>query len=114
MLRRLALALAVGAVTAASPVLPSAAAEVTWRMPAAVPEGSFFYQNFMERFAGNVALLTGGRVEIQPFGAGVVVPAFEIYEAVQNGIVEAGHSTPVVLPARKHVLPLALAPPQRA
>ena len=73
------------------------AAEVTWRMPASVPEGSFFYQNFMQRFADNVGSITGGEVEIQPFGAGVLVPAFKVYEAVQDGVVEAGHSTPSYL-----------------
>lgn len=75
----------------------AADAEVKWRMPAAVPDGSFFYQNFMQRFADNVGMLTDGRVKIQPFGAGVVVPAFKIYESVQDGIVEAGHSTPSFL-----------------
>ncbi|UWQ78746.1 TRAP transporter substrate-binding protein DctP [Leisingera sp. S132] len=73
------------------------AAEVEWKMTAAVGEGSFLYQNFMERFAGNVETLTQGRVEIQPFGAGVLVPAFKAHEAVQEGIVEAGHSTPSYL-----------------
>ncbi|WP_019646391.1 TRAP transporter substrate-binding protein DctP [Novispirillum itersonii] len=70
---------------------------VSWRMPAAVPEGSFFYNNFMQRFADNTDRLTAGRVKIQPFGAGVVVPAFKVYESVQDGVVEAGHSTPSFL-----------------
>jgi len=69
------------------------AADVTWRVPTSVPEGSPFYKNFLERFATNTKILTGGRVEIQPFGAGVIVPALKVFEAVQNGVVEAGHST---------------------
>lgn len=73
------------------------AAEVNWKMTAAVTEGSFFYQNFMERFVKNVDTITGGRVEVNTFGAGVVVPAFKAYEAVQDGTVEAGHSTPSYL-----------------
>ncbi len=73
------------------------AADVTWKMTAAIGEGSFFYQNFMERFAKNVDVVTNGRVEIKPFGAGVLAPAFKAYEAVQDGIVEAGHSTPSYL-----------------
>ncbi len=72
-------------------------AEMTWRMPAAISEGSFFYKNFMERFAANVDVTTGGKLKIQPFGAGVVVPAFKVFEAVQDGIVDAGHSTPSYL-----------------
>lgn len=69
------------------------AAEFTWRVPTSVPEGSPFYQNFLERFARHVKSFTAGRVEIQPFGAGVIVPALKVYESVQNGVVEAGHST---------------------
>lgn len=76
---------------------PAHAAEVEWKMTAAIGEGSFFYQNFMERFVANVDKLTSGRVEITPFGAGVLAPAFKAYEVVQDGIVEAGHSTPSYL-----------------
>jgi TRAP-type mannitol/chloroaromatic compound transport system substrate-binding protein len=77
--------------------LSAQAQEVTWRVPTSVPEGSFFYDNFLARFAKNVEKLTDGRVQIQPFGAGVVVPALEVYQSVQNGVVEAGHSTPTYL-----------------
>lgn len=76
---------------------------IKWRMPAAVPEGSFFYENFMVRFSDNVNLLTGGKLVIEPFGAGVIVPAFEIYNAVEDGMVEAGHSTPTFLINRNPV-----------
>ncbi|AEC18906.1 TRAP transporter, DctP family protein, putative [Pusillimonas sp. T7-7] len=72
---------------------PAIAAEVTWRVPTSVPEGSPFYKNFLERFAEHTKTLTAGRVEIQPFGAGVIVPALKVFEAVENGVVEAGHST---------------------
>lgn len=69
------------------------AADVTWRVPTSVPEGSSFHQNFLERFASNVKTITSGRVEIQPFGAGVIVPALKVFDAVRDGVVEAGHST---------------------
>jgi len=87
-----ALAMGIGLVA-----LPALAADVTWRVPTSVPEGSPFYVNFLERFADNAALLTGDRVEIQPFGAGVLVPALQVYDGVRDGIVEAGHSTPSYL-----------------
>lgn len=75
----------------------SVAAEITWRVPSAMPGGSFFYHEFVEKFAKNVELITDGKVEIKPFGAGVVVPVFKLYEAVQDGVVEAGHSTAAFL-----------------
>lgn len=77
--------------------LPAAAQEVTWQVPTSVPEGSPFYVNFLERFADNVGELTGGRVEIEPFGAGVLVPALQVYDGVKDGIIKAGHSTPSYL-----------------
>ncbi|MDG1868216.1 MAG: TRAP transporter substrate-binding protein DctP [Yoonia sp.] len=76
---------------------PVQAAEVEWKMTAGVGEGSFLYQNFMERFVNNVSSITQGRVEIQSFGAGVLAPAFKAYESVQDGVIEAGHSTPSYL-----------------
>ena len=58
---------------------PAFAAEVEWKMTAAIGEGSFLYQNFMERFADNVGMITQDRVNIQPFGAGVLAPAFKLH-----------------------------------
>lgn len=77
--------------------LPAVAQDVTWQVPTSVPEGSPFYVNFLERFADNVDELTGGRVEIEPFGAGVLVPALQVYDGVKDGIIKAGHSTPSYL-----------------
>ncbi|MDR5860012.1 C4-dicarboxylate ABC transporter substrate-binding protein [Halomonas eurihalina] len=73
------------------------AADIEWRVPTSVPDGSPFFENFLERFADNAALLTEGKVEIQPFGAGVIVPALQVYDAVKEGTVDAGHSTPSYL-----------------
>ncbi|MEM9632799.1 MAG: TRAP transporter substrate-binding protein DctP [Pseudomonadota bacterium] len=87
----------IAAVVAVAIATPVSAADVEWKMTAAIGEGSFFYQNFMERFANNVDTLTQGRVSIKPFGAGVLAPAFKAYEVVQDGVVEAGHSTPSYL-----------------
>ena len=73
------------------------AQEVTWQIPTSVPEGSPFYVNFLERFAENADTLTEGRVKIEPFGAGVLVPALQVYDGVKDGIIQAGHSTPSYL-----------------
>lgn len=75
----------------------ASAQEVSWRVPTSVPEGSPYYDSFLVRFADNVELLTDGRVEIEPFGAGILVPALEVYAGVKDGITEAGHSTPSYL-----------------
>lgn len=68
-------------------------AEYVWRTPSSVPEGTPVYDQFLIRFADNAKRLTGGQVEIQPFGAGVIAPALKVFESVEQGVVEAGHST---------------------
>ena len=88
-------AILAGAVSALA--FAAAAQEVTWRVPTSVPEGSPYYENFLVRFADNVKTLTDGRVEIEPFGAGILVPALEVYAGVKDGITEGGHSTPSYL-----------------
>lgn len=69
----------------------------SYNVPTSVPEGSFFFNNFLQRFADNAALLTDDRVKIRPIGAGVIVPALQVYESVQSGVLKAGHSTPTYL-----------------
>jgi TRAP-type mannitol/chloroaromatic compound transport system substrate-binding protein len=69
----------------------------TYTVPTSVPEGSFFFENFLVRFAKNAELLTDGEVKIRPVGAGVIVPALQVFESVQNGVLKAGHSTSTYL-----------------
>jgi hypothetical protein len=37
------------------------------------------------------ATLSGGRIEVKVFGAGELVPAFEVFDAVSSGTAEMGH-----------------------
>ena len=69
-------------------------AEYKWRMATAVAENSYFYNDFVKRFADEAKTLTNGREEITPYGAGVIAPAFKVYDAVSDGLVETGHSSP--------------------
>ena len=78
-------------------VCASSQAAETYTVPTSVPEGSFFFENFLVRFAKNADLLTDGEVKIRPVGAGVIVPALQVFESVQNGVLKAGHSTSTYL-----------------
>lgn len=86
-----AVAVAAGVAMSAA---PSMAAEYEWRMATAVGENSYFYNEFVQRFVDYAELLTDGKVKITPYGAGVIVPAFKVYDAVIDGLAEAGHSSP--------------------
>ncbi|MDG1495953.1 MAG: TRAP transporter substrate-binding protein [Porticoccaceae bacterium] len=44
-----------------------------------------------EHFAENVQRMSNGRLKIKVFGAGQLVPAFEVFDAVSQGTAEMGH-----------------------
>ena len=44
-----------------------------------------------ENFAKKVAAMSGGRLQIKVYGAGQLVPAFEVFDAVSQGTAEMGH-----------------------
>lgn len=45
-------------------------------------------------FANMVKEMSGGRLQIQVFGGGELVPALEVFDAVSNGVAQIGHSAP--------------------
>ncbi|OUS30364.1 ABC transporter substrate-binding protein [Thalassotalea sp. 42_200_T64] len=45
-----------------------------------------------EKFAKHVELMSNGRLTIQVYGAGQLVPGFEVFDTVANGTAEMGHS----------------------
>lgn len=44
-----------------------------------------------ENFASKVAAMSAGRLKIKVYGAGQLVPAFEVFDAVSQGTAEMGH-----------------------
>lgn len=44
-----------------------------------------------ERLADNVRRMSNGRLDIKVYGAGELVPAFEVFDAVSQGTAEMGH-----------------------
>ncbi len=47
-----------------------------------------------QRFADMVTAMSGGRLNVRLYGAGEIVPPFEVFDAVGEGTVEMGHATP--------------------
>lgn len=44
-----------------------------------------------ENFARYVEAMSGGRLKVHVYGAGEVVPAFEVFDAVSQGVAQVGH-----------------------
>ncbi|PSC04962.1 ABC transporter substrate-binding protein [Alsobacter soli] len=89
--RRFALG-AAGAGLLAAPALVRADAPIRWRMATSWPKNLPGPGVSAARLAGRVARMSGGRLQIDLFAAGEIVPAFAVLDAVSNGTVEMGHT----------------------
>jgi TRAP-type mannitol/chloroaromatic compound transport system substrate-binding protein len=64
-----------------------------WKMQSSWPAADFHQVN-PKGLVDKIAEMTGGRLKIDLAPAGAVVPAFEVLDAVNRGILDAGHSWP--------------------
>jgi TRAP-type mannitol/chloroaromatic compound transport system substrate-binding protein len=60
-------------------------------MQAAVPSASIYFE-LLQHYAERVDKMSGGRLKIEVLPDGAIVSAFEILDAVDKGIVEAGYA----------------------
>jgi TRAP-type mannitol/chloroaromatic compound transport system substrate-binding protein len=82
-----------GAAAASSLAAPAIAQERTrWRMVTTWPKNAPGVGVNAERFAAHIAAMSGGRLTVEVFAAGELVPAFEALDAVQQGVAEMAHS----------------------
>ncbi len=63
-----------------------------WRMVTSWPPGFPILQTGVERFAKRVGELTQGRLTIQVYAGGELVPPLGVFDAVSSGSVQCGHS----------------------
>ena len=92
-IRRIGGAAAIGCVVglAALSGAPDASAQQSFRMrmQTAVPTAADEFK-MLQKFAGRVEAMTGGRLKIEVLPDGAVVGAFEVLDAVDKGLVESG------------------------
>ena len=81
----------VAALTAADAQAPAARAQ--WKMQSSWPATDFHQVN-PKGLVEKISEMTGGRLQIALQPAGAVVPAFEVLDAVNRGLLDAGHSWP--------------------
>lgn len=79
---------------AAAPFVSSAHAQetITWDMVTSWPKNFPALGTGANDFAARVEALSGGRMRIRVHGAGELVPALEVFDAVSAGTAEMGHS----------------------
>ena len=81
----------VDAPTAAVAASGDAGEVIEWTLVTTWPKGLPGLGAAPENFARRVNEASGGRLRIKVFGAGEIVPAFEVFDAVSRGVAEAGH-----------------------
>ncbi|HYF54395.1 MAG TPA: ABC transporter substrate-binding protein, partial [Salinarimonas sp.] len=84
---------AAAATTIAAPAIAQSMPEIRWRLSSGFPKSLDTIYGAAEVFAKLVSEATDGRFQIQPFGAGEIVGAFQLADAVGNGTLEMGHTT---------------------
>lgn len=79
----------------AFPSIASAQQKFTWKMTSAYAKGSPFYMDgpgSATDLAKRINEMSEGRLRIQVYGAGELIPALEGFDAVRSGTVEMNHA----------------------
>lgn len=82
----------IGAAALAAPAV--AQGRIEWDMPSGFPKAAPGVGTNGARFAELVEKMSDGRMVLTHYGAGELVPPFGVEDAVQQGNVPIGHSTP--------------------
>ncbi len=90
------LATAAGVVTGTigAPAIVSASTPKVVKMQTSWP-ASDIWMDFARQYVERVEKLSGGRLKIDLLPAGAVVQAFQVMDAVSDGVLDAAHSVPV-------------------
>jgi TRAP-type mannitol/chloroaromatic compound transport system substrate-binding protein len=83
--------LALGAAGAVG--VAQAKAEYKWKMVTTWPKNFPGLGTGANNLAQLIGEMSGGRIEVKVYGAGELVPAFEIFDAVSRGTAEMGHGS---------------------
>lgn len=72
----------------------SSSATHSWRMVTSWPPNFPGFGASANRLAERIGELSDGRIDIEVYAAGELIPAFEVLDAVARGTMQMGHSSP--------------------
>ena len=78
-------------VLTAPTVLRASTKKHRWRLALVVPKTLPIWGTGVVSFAKEVKEMTSGRLDIRVYGAGELVPALQVFEAVKSGAIQMGH-----------------------
>ena len=88
------LAAAAGTAIMGAPTVVTAAKPIVMKMQTSWPS-SDIWMDFARQYVERVERMSGGRLKIDLLPAGAVVKAFQVMDAVSDGVLDAAHSVPV-------------------
>ena len=65
-----------------------------WKMVTCWPKNFPGLGTSANRLAKRITEASGGKLNIKVYGAGEIVPAYEVFDAVRNGVAEMSHDSP--------------------
>ena len=74
-----------------SPSVSGNQESIEWKLVTTWPKGLPGLGSAPENFARRVGEMSNGRLTVRVYGAGEVVPPFEVFDAVSQGVAEMGH-----------------------
>lgn len=83
---------ATAAATLTAPHVARAQAPIRWRMITSWTKNLPGPGVSAERLATRINKMSGGRMQVEVFPAGSIVPAFGVFEAISTGVAEMGHT----------------------
>ena len=78
-----------------STVTKAQSPDFKFRMQSFLGPGTTEWEVLVPRYIERVRELSGGRIEIQAFPPGAVVPTFEMLDAVSKGVIDIGYAAQV-------------------
>jgi TRAP-type mannitol/chloroaromatic compound transport system substrate-binding protein len=85
-------AVGAGAGAIAAPAIAQSLPTINWRLASSFPKNLDTIYGAAETMSKRVSAITGGKFNIRVSAAGEIVPALQVFDAVQAGTVEMGHS----------------------
>ena len=82
---------AIAATGISAPAIVHAKKKVRWKMVTTWPKNFPVLGTGANQLAKLITEMTDGRIKVKVFGAGELVPAFEVFDAVSRGTAQMGH-----------------------
>lgn len=84
---------AIATTAVGAPAMVSAGTKIKWKMVTTWPKNFPVLGTGANQLAELITEMSGGRITVKVYGAGELIPAFEVFDAVSRGTAQIGHGS---------------------